>query len=81
MSSSRLFLPIPSPLLPLLSRPQSFSSPSLPSPQVLAQYHPMALRWFLLSTHYRSPINYSAHQLAAASDRLYSLYQVKRDVL
>lgn len=26
---------------------------------VLQRYHPMALRWLLLGTHYRAPINYS----------------------
>jgi hypothetical protein len=39
-------------------------------------YHPLALRMFLLGTHYRSPINYTIEQLNVASDRLYYTYQV-----
>lgn len=27
--------------------------------QVLKLYHPLCLRWFLTSTHYRAPVNYS----------------------
>jgi cysteinyl-tRNA synthetase len=46
------------------------------APQVLKEFHPLALRWFLISTQYRSPINYSRKQLDQASDRLYYLYQV-----
>lgn len=26
---------------------------------VLARYHPLALRWFLVSSQYRAPLNYS----------------------
>ena len=43
---------------------------------VLKRYHPMALRWLLLGTHYRAPINYSRRGLEEASDRVYVLYQV-----
>jgi len=39
-------------------------------------YHPLALRMFLLGTHYRFPINYTIEQLNVASDRLYYTYQV-----
>ena len=35
----------------------------------------MALRYFLLGTQYRSPVNYSLRQLDSASDRLFYLYQ------
>jgi cysteinyl-tRNA synthetase len=31
----------------------------------------MALRWFLVGTQYRSPINYTVSALHEASDRLY----------
>jgi cysteinyl-tRNA synthetase len=44
--------------------------------KVLELYHPLALRWFLLGTHYRSPVNYSKRQLELASDRIFYLYQV-----
>ncbi|KAL3497331.1 hypothetical protein ACH5RR_040063 [Cinchona calisaya] len=47
--------------------------------QVLEVYHPMALRLFLIGTHYRSPINYSDVQLESASDRIYYIYQSVHD--
>lgn len=34
---------------------------------VIAQYHPLALRWFLISTHYRQPINYTQQALDEVS--------------
>ncbi|MFX1295757.1 MAG: cysteine--tRNA ligase [Promethearchaeota archaeon] len=33
---------------------------------ILSQYHPMALRFFLISTHYRSPIDYDEQQIIQA---------------
>ncbi|XP_022881736.1 cysteine--tRNA ligase, chloroplastic/mitochondrial-like isoform X3 [Olea europaea var. sylvestris] len=47
--------------------------------QVLELYHPLALRLFLLGTHYRSPINYSEIQLESASDRIFYIYQTLHD--
>ncbi|KAJ8619958.1 hypothetical protein MRB53_028487 [Persea americana] len=47
--------------------------------QVIDLYHPLALRLFLMSTHYRSPINYSDAQLESASDRLFYIYQTLLD--
>lgn len=47
--------------------------------QVIDLYHPLALRLFLLGTHYRSPVNYSDVQLESASDRLFYIYQTLRD--
>ncbi|VAI35828.1 unnamed protein product [Triticum turgidum subsp. durum] len=47
--------------------------------KVIELYHPLALRMFLLGTHYRSPINYTVEQLNVASDRLYYTYQTLRD--
>ena len=47
---------------------------------VLQVYHPQAVRWFLLSTHYRAPINYTERHLEEASDRVYYLYQALLDV-
>lgn len=43
--------------------------------EVLKQYHPAALRWFLVNTQYRQPVNYTQRALEEASDRLYYLYQ------
>ncbi|XP_057434447.1 cysteine--tRNA ligase, chloroplastic/mitochondrial isoform X2 [Lotus japonicus] len=43
--------------------------------QVVDVYHPLALRYFLMGAHYRSPINYSHVQLESASDRVYYIYE------
>ncbi|XP_022845185.1 LOW QUALITY PROTEIN: cysteine--tRNA ligase, chloroplastic/mitochondrial-like [Olea europaea var. sylvestris] len=47
--------------------------------QVLEHYHPLALRLFLMGTHYRSPINYSEIQLESASERVFYIYQTLHD--
>lgn len=44
--------------------------------QVMELYHALALRFFLLGTHYRTTISYSNEQLDTASDRLFYIYQV-----
>jgi cysteinyl-tRNA synthetase len=36
----------------------------------------MALRFFLMRTHYRSDVNHSDKALEIASDRVYYIYQV-----
>jgi cysteinyl-tRNA synthetase len=41
--------------------------------EVLKKYHGMAMRWFLVGTQYRQPMNYSQVALEEASARLYSL--------
>ncbi|MFT3741272.1 MAG: cysteine--tRNA ligase [Gammaproteobacteria bacterium] len=41
---------------------------------LLERYHPEALRYFLLASHYRSPINYSAENLENAEAALERLY-------
>ncbi|PQQ03772.1 cysteine--tRNA ligase chloroplastic/mitochondrial isoform X1 [Prunus yedoensis var. nudiflora] len=46
---------------------------------VIDLYHPLALRLFLLGTHYQSPINYSDVQLESASDRIFYIYQTLHD--
>ncbi|KAF6149182.1 hypothetical protein GIB67_026038 [Kingdonia uniflora] len=43
------------------------------------RYHPLALRYFLMSTHYRSPVNYSISQLEIASDSVFYIYQTLSD--
>ncbi len=43
--------------------------------EVLKLYHPEAVRMFLLSTHYRSPINYTARNLEEATGRIEYMYQ------
>jgi cysteinyl-tRNA synthetase len=47
---------------------------------VLQQYHPAALRWFLVQTQYRQGVNYTQRALEEASDRIYYLYQALADV-
>ncbi|GLT77137.1 hypothetical protein SLA2020_487490 [Shorea laevis] len=47
--------------------------------QVIDLYHPLALRLFLMGTHYRSPINYSVVQLESASERIFYIYQTLHD--
>jgi cysteinyl-tRNA synthetase len=42
-------------------------------------YHPLALRHFLMSAHYRSPLNYSVLQLESSSDAVYYIYQTLQD--
>lgn len=42
---------------------------------IIGTYHPLALRFFLMRTHYRSDINYSDSLLETASDRVFYTYQ------
>jgi cysteinyl-tRNA synthetase len=44
--------------------------------QITERYHPLALRHFLISAHYRSPLNYSIAQLETSSDAVYYIFQV-----
>ncbi|BDA41580.1 Cysteine-tRNA ligase [Coccomyxa sp. Obi] len=46
---------------------------------VLKLYHPLALRWFLINTQYRQPVNYTERSLQEASDRLYYVFQTLQD--
>lgn len=48
--------------------------------EVLKVFHPETLRLFLLSTHYRSPINYSDSNLAESRKRLDYLYETIRKI-
>ncbi|TXG57367.1 hypothetical protein EZV62_018680 [Acer yangbiense] len=47
--------------------------------QITEQYHPLALRHFLTSAYYRSPLNYSVSQLESASDAVFYIYQTLQD--
>ena len=47
---------------------------------VLKQYHPFAMRLFLINTHYRQGVNYTQRGLEEASDRLYYIYQTIADI-
>ncbi|PPD76723.1 hypothetical protein GOBAR_DD26349 [Gossypium barbadense] len=42
-------------------------------------YHPLALRYFLINAHYRSPLNYSVVQLKGASNSIFYIYQTLKD--
>lgn len=46
---------------------------------VLAKYHPEVVRFFLISSHYRSPINYSEESLIEARTGLERFYAALRD--
>lgn len=48
--------------------------------EVLAQYPAEVVRYFLLASHYRSPINYSAENLASAKAALARFYLALRDL-
>lgn len=47
--------------------------------EVTRLYHPLALRYFLLGNHYRSPVNYSISQIEIASESVFYIYQTLRD--
>ncbi|KAI3453046.1 hypothetical protein Pfo_009709 [Paulownia fortunei] len=47
--------------------------------EVTKLYHPLALRHFLLGTHYRSPVNYSISQIEIASEAVFYVYQTLQD--
>lgn len=47
---------------------------------VLENHHPEVVRYFLLSSHYRSPLNYSEENLVNAKKALSRLYQTVRDL-
>lgn len=48
--------------------------------QALQQYSPMAIRFFILSSHYRSPIDVTEEALAAAAKGVERLYNTMRHV-
>lgn len=47
---------------------------------VLKTHHPEVIRYFLLSSHYRSPLNYSEENLLNAKKGLARLYQAIKEV-
>ncbi|OMO84627.1 Aminoacyl-tRNA synthetase, class 1a, anticodon-binding protein [Corchorus capsularis] len=47
--------------------------------QITERYHPLALRYFLINAHYRSPLNYSVLQLESASEAVFYIYQTLKD--
>lgn len=47
--------------------------------EVLEKYHPEVVRYFLMSSHYRSPINYSEDSLLEARTGLERIYTALRD--
>ncbi|KAL6193083.1 hypothetical protein ACLB2K_034167 [Fragaria x ananassa] len=47
--------------------------------QITERYHPLSLRHFLLSAHYRTPLNYSVSQLESASDAVYYIYNTLQE--
>ncbi|KAJ4866019.1 hypothetical protein Rs2_52464 [Raphanus sativus] len=51
-----------------------------PIREVTKKYHPLALRHFLMSVHYRSPLSFSRSQLDSSSEALYYVYQTLQDL-
>ncbi len=47
---------------------------------VLEIYHPETVRWFLVSAHYRKPINYGPANLDLARHRLQYLYRTREEI-
>ncbi|AHE67498.1 cysteinyl-tRNA synthetase [Legionella oakridgensis ATCC 33761 = DSM 21215] len=47
---------------------------------VLKKHHPEVIRYFLLSSHYRSPLNYSEENLLNANKALLRLYQAIKEI-
>ncbi|OGV28934.1 MAG: cysteine--tRNA ligase [Legionellales bacterium RIFCSPHIGHO2_12_FULL_35_11] len=47
---------------------------------VLKKYHPEVIRYFLLSSHYRSPLNYSEENITNAGRALARFYQAIKDI-
>lgn len=47
---------------------------------VLKKFHPEVIRYFLLSSHYRSPLNYSEENIQLASRALMRLYQAIKEM-
>jgi cysteinyl-tRNA synthetase len=48
--------------------------------EALEEYHPEVIRYFMVASHYRSPLNYSETNLLAAKSALERLYNTLRDV-
>ncbi len=48
--------------------------------EVLKQYNPEVVRYFILASHYRSPLNYSDQHLDGAKAALTTLYTALRDL-
>lgn len=48
--------------------------------EVLQKYHPEAIRYFMVASHYRSPVNYSEESLQNANAALQRFYQTLRDL-
>ncbi|KAL1194347.1 Cysteine--tRNA ligase 2, cytoplasmic [Cardamine amara subsp. amara] len=49
--------------------------------EITANYHPLALRHFLMSAQYRSPLSFSESQLESSSEALYYVYQTLEDLV
>jgi len=48
--------------------------------EVLARYQPEVVRYFILTSHYRSPLNYSDQELESAKHSLTRFYTALRDL-
>ena len=48
--------------------------------EMVGRFHPEAIRLFLLSRHYRTPLDYSEEALQEAQNHLHRLYQLVKDL-
>ena len=48
--------------------------------EMVRRFHPEAIRLFLLSRHYRTPLDYSEEALQEAQNHLHRLYQLVKDL-
>lgn len=48
--------------------------------EMVRRFHPEAVRLFLLSRHYRTPLDYSEEALQEAQNHLHRLYQLVKDL-
>ncbi|XP_072956704.1 cysteine--tRNA ligase, chloroplastic/mitochondrial-like isoform X2 [Typha angustifolia] len=52
---------------------------SLTIREIIKSYHPLSLRYYLISAHYRSEANYSARVLDVASDNIFYIFKTLQD--
>ncbi|KAJ4879992.1 hypothetical protein Rs2_37046 [Raphanus sativus] len=49
--------------------------------EMMVVFHPLAVRYFLMSVHYRTSLTYTKHELEVSSDSLYNVYQTLQDLV
>lgn len=49
--------------------------------ELMVMYHPLAVRHFLMSVHYRTSLTYTMYELEVSSHSLYNVYQTLQDLV